>query len=70
MLVAFMNTSYQIHIYLNVKVSSHAKYVQFLEKQKKASENGDKSKKGSLILDWISEVKKKKMNIDIVCIGV
>ena len=51
MLVAFMNTPYQIHIYLNVKVSSHAKYVQFLEKQKKASENGDKSKKGSLILD-------------------
>ena len=51
MLVAFMNAPYQIHIYLNVKVSSYAKYVQFLEKQKKASENADKSKKGSLTLD-------------------
>ena len=40
--------------------SSHAKCVQFLEEQKKASENVETSKKRSLILHGISEVKKKK----------
>ena len=33
---------------------SHAKYVQFLEKQKKGSENAEKSKKRSLIIDEIA----------------
>ena len=44
--------------------SLHAKYAQFLEKQKKASENAEKSKKRSLILDKISAVKKKKLNVE------
>ena len=43
--------------------SSHAKYVQFLEEQKKASENAENYEKRSLILNEISEVKKKKLNI-------
>ena len=58
MLVDFMNTPYQIHLYLNVN------YVQFLEEQKKAIENAEKSKKRSLILDEISELKKKKLNME------
>ena len=52
-----MNTSYQIHLYLNVKIHCQ----KFLEEQKKASGNAEKSKKRSLILDEISEVKKKEM---------
>ena len=44
--------------------SSHDKYDQFLEEQKKASENAEMSKKGSLILAEISEIKKKKLNIE------
>ena len=39
-----MITPYQIHLYLNIKVR-HTKYVQFLEEQKKASKNAEKSKK-------------------------
>ena len=39
--------------------SSHATYVQFIEEQKKTSENAEKSKKRSLILDEISKVKRK-----------
>ena len=44
--------------------SSYVKYVQFLEEQKKASKNIEKSKKRNLILDEISEVKRKKLNIE------
>ena len=43
--------------------SAHAKYVEFLEEQKKADENAEKSKKRSLIYE-ISEVKKKQLNIE------
>ena len=51
--------------------SSHATYVQFIEEQKKTSLNAEKSKKRSLILDEISEVKKKKLNIEKVhCISL
>ena len=44
--------------------SSHAKYVQFLEDQKKANERAEKCRKRTLILDEISEVKKKKLNVE------
>ena len=44
--------------------SSHAKYVQFLEDQKKANERAEKSRKTTLTLDEISEVKKKKLNVE------
>ena len=44
--------------------SSHAKYVQFLEDQKKANEIAEKFRKRTLILDEISEVKKKKLNVE------
>ena len=60
MLVASMNTSYQIHLYLNVIIHCQKS----LEEQKKASGNAEKSKKRSLMLDEISEVKKKEMNIE------
>ena len=44
--------------------SSHTKYVQFLEDQKKANERAEKCRKRTLILDGISEVKKKKINVE------
>ena len=43
---------------------SHAKYVQFLEDQKKANVRAEKSRKRTLILDEISEFKKKKLNLE------
>ena len=63
MLVVIMNTAYQIHLYLNVKVHMPDMF-NFQRNKKKANENAKKSKKKTLMLDEISEVKKKKRNIE------